>query len=44
LPPNDPKFHECYDWVGDFPEVNMSLKSVYTRILTVFGAGFVPIL
>ena len=44
LPPNDPHFHACYQWVGDFPEVNLSLKSIYTRILTVFGAGFVPIL
>lgn len=44
LPPNDPRFHSCYIWMGDFPEVNLSLKSVYTRILTVFGAGLVPIL
>jgi len=44
LPPNDPKFPDCYQWVGDFPEVNLSLKSVYTRIITVFGAGLIPIL
>jgi phosphatidylserine/phosphatidylglycerophosphate/cardiolipin synthase-like enzyme len=44
LSPNDPKFHDCYQWVGDFPEVNLSLKSVYTRIITVFGAGLIPIL
>lgn len=44
LPPSDPGFDACYRWVGDFPEVNLSLKSVYTRIITVFGAGFVPIL
>jgi len=44
LPPNDPKFHDCYQWVGDFPEVNLSLKSIYTRIITVFGAGLIPIL
>ena len=44
LRPNDPKFHECYQWVGDFPEVNLSLKSIYTRIITVFGAGLIPIL
>jgi phosphatidylserine/phosphatidylglycerophosphate/cardiolipin synthase-like enzyme len=44
LSPNDPGFYACYQWVGDFPEVNLSMKSVYTRIITVFGAGFVPIL
>ena len=44
LSPNDPKFHQCYQWVGDFPEVNLSLKSIYTRIITVFGAGLIPIL
>ncbi len=44
LPPSDPGFAACYDPAGDFPEVNLSLKGVYTRILTVFGAGLVPIL
>jgi phosphatidylserine/phosphatidylglycerophosphate/cardiolipin synthase-like enzyme len=44
LPPTAPNFHQCYEAVGDFPEVNLTLKSIYTRILTVFGAGFVPIL
>jgi len=44
LSPNDPKFHDCYQWVGDFPEVNLSMKSIYTRIITVFGAGLIPIL
>ncbi|MFT3807957.1 phospholipase D-like domain-containing protein [Arenimonas sp.] len=44
LPPGDPKFYQCYEAVGDFPEVNLSLKSVYTRILTAFGAGLIPIL
>ena len=44
MPPGAPGFHDCYEAVGDFPEVNLTLKSVYTRILTVFGAGFVPIL
>lgn len=44
LTPGDPKFYECYEAVGDFPEVNLSLKSVYTRILTAFGAGLIPIL
>ncbi len=44
LPPNDPSFHRCYESVGDFPEVNVGPKWLYTRLLTAFGAGLVPIL
>ena len=44
IPPGGPGFHDCYEPVGDFPEVNLTLKSIYTRVLTVFGAGFIPIL
>ncbi len=44
VPPDDPKFAQCYEPVGDFPEVNLSLKSIYTRVLTAFGAGLAPIL
>lgn len=44
LPPGDPRFHQCYRSVGDFPEVNIGPKWLYTRILTAFGAGLVPIL
>ncbi|KFN44224.1 phospholipase D-like domain-containing protein [Arenimonas oryziterrae] len=44
LPMGHPDFAKCYDAVGDFPEVNLSMKSIYTRILTAFGAGFIPIL
>lgn len=44
LPPTDPRFHDCYYSVGDFPEVNLTLKSIYTRILVVFGSGLIPIL
>ncbi|RZA36942.1 MAG: phospholipase D family protein [Lysobacteraceae bacterium] len=44
LPPNDPGFHRCYEAVGDFPEVNIGPKWLYTRLLTAFGAGLVPIL
>lgn len=40
----DSRFDACSEPVGDFPEVNMSMKAVYTRILTAFGAGFEPIL
>jgi putative cardiolipin synthase len=43
-PPTAPDFHECYYPVGDFPEVNLGLKGIYTRVLTVFGAGLIPIL
>ena len=39
LPPSDPGFASCYEDVGDFPEVNLSLKMVYTRVLTVL---FIP--
>jgi phosphatidylserine/phosphatidylglycerophosphate/cardiolipin synthase-like enzyme len=42
--PFAPDFHECYVPVGDFPEVNLTLKGIYTRVLTVFGAGLIPIL
>jgi phosphatidylserine/phosphatidylglycerophosphate/cardiolipin synthase-like enzyme len=40
----DPQFHRCYVAVGDFPEVNVGPKWLYTRVLTAFGAGLVPIL
>ena len=44
LPQNDPRFYDCYTAVGDFPGIDMPLKSVYTRIVTAFGAGAVGIL
>jgi len=44
LSPSDPAFRNCYLGVGDFPEVNLSLKAVLTRIFTAFGAGFAPVL
>ena len=44
LPPDHARFAECYEAVGDFPEVGLPLKSIYTRILTAFGAGLAPIL
>lgn len=40
----DPGFSACSRAVGDFPEINMSAKAVYTRIVTAFGAGLEPIL
>jgi cardiolipin synthase C len=44
LPIQDPNFFKCYKPVGDFPEVNASLKGIYTRMVTAFGAGLSPIL
>ncbi|CAN5639499.1 phospholipase D family protein [soil metagenome] len=44
LPPRHPGFRECYEPVGDFPEVNVSLKALLTRIFTGFGGGLAPIL
>ncbi|PZO09923.1 MAG: phospholipase D family protein [Lysobacteraceae bacterium] len=44
IPPGEPGFFDCYEDVGAFPEVDLPLKTVYTRILTAFGAGLVPIL
>jgi len=44
LPPSDPRFYDCYEDVGDFPEVDLPLKTIYTRMVTAFGAGLVGIL
>ena len=44
VPYNDPRFEDCYEPVGDFPEVQLGGKSLSTRILTAFGAGLAPIL
>jgi cardiolipin synthase C len=44
LPPRHAGFADCYTPVGDFPEVTLSTKAIYTRILTAFGAGLRPIL
>lgn len=40
----DPRFHDCYTAVGDFPEVAVGPKWLLVRMLTAFGAGLVPIL
>ena len=42
--PGDPAFYACHVDVGDFPEVDLPLKTIYTRIVTAFGAGLVGIL
>ena len=44
LSPFDPGFGQCYESVGDFPEVSLGFKSILTRIFTAFGAGLAPIL
>jgi phosphatidylserine/phosphatidylglycerophosphate/cardiolipin synthase-like enzyme len=41
---DDPRFRQCYQPVGPFPEVSLSLKGLTTRIFTAFGAGLAPIL
>jgi putative cardiolipin synthase len=44
LSPYDPGFADCYEVVGEFPEVDLSLKQVYTIIIGAFGQVLVPIL
>jgi len=44
LPPRSPGFYDCHVDVGDFPEVDLPLKTIYTRMVTAFGAGLVGIL
>jgi len=42
--PSDPGFFSCYRPVGDFPDVDVSPKILYTRLLTAFGGGIQGIL
>ncbi|ANB16172.1 phospholipase D family protein [Dokdonella koreensis] len=42
--PNDPGFYACYTSVGDFPEVDLPLKTIYTRIITAFGVALEGVL
>jgi phosphatidylserine/phosphatidylglycerophosphate/cardiolipin synthase-like enzyme len=44
VPPSDPHFQECDSDVGDFPEVDLPLTAIYTRIVTAFGASLISIL
>jgi phosphatidylserine/phosphatidylglycerophosphate/cardiolipin synthase-like enzyme len=44
LPPGAPGFYDCYEDVGDFPDVALPLKTIYTRIVTAFGASLHSIL
>lgn len=42
--PSAPGFYDCHEAVGDFPEVSLPLKTIYTRIVTAFGAGLLSIM
>jgi len=42
--PSDPAFLSCYTPVGDFPDVAISSKLIYTRLITAFGSGVKGIL
>lgn len=42
--PRDPAFLSCYEPVGDFPDVALSPKLIYTRLITAFGVGVSGIL
>ena len=44
MQPNNPDFSRCYAPVGDFPDVAISPKLLYTRLITAFGAGVKGIL
>jgi cardiolipin synthase C len=44
LLPTDPDFSRCYTPVGDFPDVAISPKLLYTRLMTAFGAGWQGVL
>ena len=36
---SNPDFSRCYTAVGDFPDVAISPKLIYTRLITAFAAG-----
>jgi len=44
MSPDAAQFYACYTDVGDFPQVDLSPKTIYTRIITAFGAGLHSIL
>ena len=44
LLPADPNFEHCYAPAGDFPDVDISPKLIYTRFITAFGAGWQGVL
>lgn len=40
----DPARSPCWRDVGSFPQVQVPLKGLYTRLMTAFGAGLAPVL
>lgn len=40
----DPARSPCWKSVGSFPQVDVPLKGLYTRLMTAFGAGLAPVL
>ena len=36
---SNPRFYDCYQSVGDFPDVDLSPKLIITRLVTAFGVG-----
>lgn len=40
----DPARSPCWRAVGSFPQVDVPLKGLYTRLMTAFGAGLAPVL
>lgn len=44
VPEGHPEFQACWRSVGQFPEVDVPFKGLYTRLMTAFGAGLSPIL
>ncbi|HET7777655.1 MAG TPA: phospholipase D family protein [Rudaea sp.] len=42
--PGADDFYACHTDVGDFPEVDLPMKTIYTRTVTAFGAGLISIM
>jgi putative cardiolipin synthase len=42
--PGADDFYACHTDVGDFPEVNLPMKTIYTRTVTAFGAGLISVM
>ncbi len=44
LSPRAAGFYECHVAVGDFPAVEVPMRTLYTRFVVAFGVGLTPIL
>lgn len=42
--PGAPGFYDCHVAVGDFPAVQVPMRTLYTRFVVAFGVGLTPIL